>query len=185
MEAVEWSLELETETPGQLPLTPRLLAVCLALAVFGLLTSILLLAGVRSSVRMLFLPWLIFNVLIIISLLGAGLYLIILFTLLLEQPDYLRAALSSPLVLLGIFLIFVWVLVDQLFLALGHRKLLVRVTSSFRGSRASLTSRCVLSSHQITFQGSQFFCENQAPGRRRDSWQHEELDKQPPASKCE
>ena len=155
MEAVEWSLELE-ETPGQLPLTPRLLAVCLALAVFGLLTSILLLAGVRSSVRMLFLPWLIFNVLIIISLLGAGLYLIILFTLLLEQPDYLRAALSSPLVLLGIFLIFVWVLVDQLFLALGHRKLLVRVTSSFRGSRASLTSRCVLSYHQITFQGSLF-----------------------------
>jgi len=139
MEAVEWSLELE-ERPT-LPLTPRLLGVCLALAVFGLLTAILLLIGVRTSIRMLFLPWLIFNVLVIISLLAAGLYLIIRFSLLLDEPDYLRAALSSPLVLLGIFLIFIWVLVDQLFLALGHRKLLVRVASSFRGSRASLTSR--------------------------------------------
>ena len=143
MEAVEWSLELE-EKPT-FPLTPRLLAVCLALAVFGLLTAILLLIGVRTSIRMLFLPWLIFNVLVIISLLAAGLYLIIRFSLLLEEPDYLRAALSSPIVLLGIFLIFIWVLVDQLFLALGHRKLLVRVASSFRGSRASLTSRCGLS----------------------------------------
>jgi len=49
MEAVEWSLELE-EKPT-LALTPRLLAVCLALAVFGLLTAILLLIGVRTSIR--------------------------------------------------------------------------------------------------------------------------------------
>ena len=101
MEAIEWSLELEEKST--LSLTPRLLAVCLALAVLGLLTSILLIIGVRTSMRMLFLPWLIFNVLVIISLLAAGLYLVINFSLLLEEPDYLRAALSSPLVLFLLF----------------------------------------------------------------------------------
>ena len=140
MEEEEWVEELVRHT-GTLRLTTRLLVVCLALAAAGLTTSLLLLLGVRTSSRPLFLPWLTFNVLVILSLLGSGLYLVIHFSLLVESPDYLRAALSSPLLLLGIFLIFLWILVDQLFLALGHRKLLVRVASSFRGSRASLASR--------------------------------------------
>ena len=140
MEEEEGVEELVRHT-GTLRLTTRLLVVCLALAAAGLTTSLLLLLAVRISSRPLFLPWLTFNVLVILSLLGSGLYLVIHFSLLLEAPDYLRAALASPLLLMGIFLIFLWILVDQLFLALGHRKLLVRVASSFRGSRASLASR--------------------------------------------
>ena len=126
--------------PRSLRISVPVLAVCLGLAFLGFLTAVLLLLGVRTSSRLLFLPWLIFNVLVIVSLLASGLFLVIHFTLLLEERDYLSAALSSPVLLLGIFLIFIWVLVDQLFISLGQRKLLVRVASSFRGSRASLTS---------------------------------------------
>ena len=163
--------------PRSLRISVPVLAVCLGLALLGLLTAVLLLIAVRTSSRLLFLPWLIFNVLVIVSLLASGLFLVVHFTLLLEERDYLSAALSSPVLLLGIFLIFIWVLVDQLFISLGQRKLLVRVASSFRGSRASLTSSrqrggldtpaSCRSLHSLPRKGRSRSAPRSAPSRRR------------------
>jgi hypothetical protein len=114
------------------------LIICLTVSFSGILCSCLLLVGIRTQSRYLLVPWLVFSVTGVLTLLVSGTYCIVLFTIIKKEKDYMMAAVSSSLVLLGILMIFIIVLVVHLFIEMKQKQLLVRVASSFRGSRASV-----------------------------------------------
>lgn len=114
------------------------LIISLTVSFSGVLCNCLLLVGVRTQSRYLLIPWLVFSVTGVLTLLVSGTYFIVLFTMIKKEKDYVMAAVSSSLILLGILLIFIIVLVVHLFIDMKQKQLLVRVASSFRGSRASV-----------------------------------------------
>lgn len=114
------------------------LVICLTVSFSGILCSCMLLVGIRTQSRYLLVPWLVFSVTGVLTLLVSGTYCIVLFTIIKKEKDYVMGAVSSSLILLGILMIFIIVLVVHLFIEMKQKQLLVRVASSFRGSRASV-----------------------------------------------
>ena len=70
------------------------LIISLGLSFFGLLSCLLLLVGVRTESRYLLLPWVVFNVLVMLALLVTGSYLVIFFTMVKEEKDFVLAAMD-------------------------------------------------------------------------------------------
>ena len=117
------------------------LSAGLVLTFLGLITNLLLVIGAKTERRFLLLPWLVYHVLFVLACLGGGLYLALHFTVLAEEEeDYVSAVASLFPIVFGIFFIFVWILVDQLFIKLKHKKRLSEVVASRRASLASIHS---------------------------------------------
>ena len=124
---------------GLFPL--RLSVTALGLSFSGLLSNLVLLVGLRTQLSYLLLPWLVINSIFVLVMFSTGSYLVIFITMDKKEKDFVLAALSGTLILLSMFMVFVIVLVIKLFIEMKQKQLLVRVTSSFRGSRASLNYR--------------------------------------------
>jgi len=126
-------------TIGLSPL--RLSVTVLAVSFIGVLSNFILLAGIRTRLHFLLLPWMVTNAILVLGMFSVGAYFIIFFTMAKRKKDIVLAAISTLPILLSIFLVFIIVLVIKLFLEMKQKQLLVRVASSFRGSRASLNYR--------------------------------------------
>ena len=70
-----------------------------------------------------------------------GLYLVIYFLLLLEDRNVTNAILSLIPILAGIFLIFPWVLVDQLYVKYKQTKIIIEMDNPITRSISSLSIR--------------------------------------------
>ena len=108
-------------------------------SVVGLVTTLLLILGVSRARSPLFLPWLVWHMLQILGLVGSGLYLVIHFLLLLEERSVTNAILSLIPILAGIFLIFPWVLVDQLYVKYKQTKIIIEMDNPIKRSMSSLS----------------------------------------------
>ena len=91
-------------------------SIVVIISFLGILSSLSLIVGVLRRSSCFLLLWLVWHLVIILSLFGTGLYLVINFTLLVDEMEVLKVVASTGPVLAGIFLIFIWVLVDQLFI---------------------------------------------------------------------
>eukprot|EP00096_Caligus_rogercresseyi_P002136 TRINITY_DN1401_c0_g1_i3.p1 TRINITY_DN1401_c0_g1~~TRINITY_DN1401_c0_g1_i3.p1 ORF type:complete len:435 (-),score=120.08 TRINITY_DN1401_c0_g1_i3:396-1622(-) len=122
----------------------RLLLVIFILSLsfifLGILVNLLLLFGLSCSKRTLFLPWLVFHFMIILGCFALGLFIIIHYTILeprrlasgeedLEKAfdgdsrtAQVMAVVSVVPLLVGIFLMFMWIFVDQLFIQMRALK---------------------------------------------------------------
>ena len=69
---------------------------------------------------------------------NSGLYLVIYFLLLLEERNVTNAILSLIPILSGIFLIFPWVLVDQLYVKCKQTKIIIEMNNPITRSISSL-----------------------------------------------
>ena len=114
------------------------LVLTLIISILGIVSSLLLVMGVVRRSSCMLLPWLTWHVVIILVCIGSGLYLVVYFLLLAEDREEDKAIISATPIIAGIFLIFLWVLVDQLYLQLGHTKLTVAVDNNLRKSSSHL-----------------------------------------------
>ena len=117
------------------------LGLALIISFLGIITSLTLVIGVVRSSYCCLLPWLVWHVVIILSCIGSGLYLVVYFLLLVEDREEDMAVLSAGPVLAGIFLIFIWILVDQLYIQLKQTNVTIEVENPLRKSSSSLTIR--------------------------------------------
>merc|ERR1719219_1845365 len=88
----------------------------------GVVTNLFLVVGVKLEKGFLLLPWLVFHCIIILMSLGGGVYLGLHFAVLGKCQDYAKTAISMFPIVFGIFFIFVWIMVDQLFVRLRNKK---------------------------------------------------------------
>ena len=118
-----------------------LLVIVICVSVLGLVTTLLLSIGVIRARTQLFLPWLVWHMLTILGSIGSGLYLVIHFLLLLEERSVTNAILSLIPILAGIFLIFPWVIVDQLYVKYKQTKIIIEMdtTGPIKRSMSSLS----------------------------------------------
>ena len=118
-----------------------LLVIVICVSVLGLVTTLLLSIGVVRARTELFLPWLVWHMLTILGSIGSGLYLVIHFLLLLEERSVTNAILSLIPILAGIFLIFPWVIVDQLYVKYKQTKIIIEMdtTDPIKRSMSSLS----------------------------------------------
>ena len=116
-----------------------ILVTTLTASLLGLVTTLLLSLGVSRGTPRLFLPWLVWHMLQILGCVGSGLYLVIHFLLLLEERSVTNAILSLIPILAGIFLIFPWVLVDQLYVRYKQTKIIIEMDSPIKRSMSSLS----------------------------------------------
>eukprot|EP00092_Neocalanus_flemingeri_P005484 GFUD01005914.1.p1 GENE.GFUD01005914.1~~GFUD01005914.1.p1 ORF type:complete len:212 (-),score=45.21 GFUD01005914.1:298-933(-) len=134
------------------------LIISLGVSFSGILSSSLLLVGVRTQSRYLLVPWVVVNVLVLLALLVTGSYLVMYFTLVKEEKDYVLAAMSSSLIMISIFLIFITILVVKLFIRMKQKQLFLRVASSFRGSRASINYNYKINTDTVRSNISGYSC---------------------------
>ena len=116
-----------------------LLVILLCVSLLGLVTTLLLSIGVVRARTELFLPWLVWHMLTILGSIGSGLYLVIHFLLLLEERSVTNAILSLIPILAGIFLIFPWVIVDQLYVKYKQTKIIIEMDNPIKRSMSSLS----------------------------------------------
>ena len=116
-----------------------LLVVLICVSLLGLVTTLLLSIGVVRARTELFLPWLVWHMLTILGSIGSGLYLVIHFLLLLEERSVTNAILSLIPILAGIFLIFPWVIVDQLYVKYKQTKIIIEMDNPIKRSMSSLS----------------------------------------------
>ena len=116
-----------------------LLVVVICVSLLGLVTTLLLSIGVMRARAELFLPWLVWHMLTILGSIGSGLYLVIHFLLLLEERSVTNAILSLIPILAGIFLIFPWVIVDQLYVKYKQTKIIIEMDNPIKRSMSSLS----------------------------------------------
>jgi len=119
----------------------RLSITILGVSFLGILSNIILFTGIRTDIRYLLIPWIVTNIILTLGLFSIGTYLLIVFTFGKRKKDVIIAAISAAPVMFSIFLFIVVISVINLFIKMKQKQLLVRVASSFRGSRASLNYR--------------------------------------------
>ena len=112
-------------------------AISVALSFLGIICSLLVVIGIMRRSSCYLLPWLVWHVVIILACFGIGFYLAVNFTVLVDEMDVLKAVVSAVPVMAGIFLLFLWLLVEQAHASLRNR----RVTASRfnNGNRGDLT----------------------------------------------
>lgn len=116
-----------------------ILLVLFVISILGILFSLLVIIGVLQKSPCFLLPWLIFHVFIILLCICVGIYILIHFLVLTEERQVDMALLSVGPILIGIFLIFLWILVDQLFVKLRHIQLVIEVKSPGSETRTQET----------------------------------------------
>ena len=99
------------------------LTIAASISLLGIISSLSLIVGISMKSPIFLLPWLVWHVVIILCCIGTGLYLVIHFMFLKDQREVLSAVLSIVPILVGVFLIFLWVLMDQLYIQLRQRKI--------------------------------------------------------------
>jgi len=143
--SLEEAYTKDISQPTDLTISPpnSLFFICFSFCLPGIITSLLLIEGVRRNSPFFLLPWLIFHVIIIIGCFSLGLYLVILFSLLSKEKYILGAVSGLAPILVGIILILLWLPVDQLYIRLRRSsRLVIELTPSLGGrsqSRLSLS----------------------------------------------
>merc|ERR1712013_206414 len=134
--------------PAILPLTSltglsniRLSITILGVSFLGILSNIIFFTGIRTDIRYLLIPWVVTNTILTLGLFTLGTYFLILFTMVRRRKDNVKAAISVVPIIISIFMFIITIFVIKLFIKMKQKQLLVRVASSFRGSRASLNYR--------------------------------------------
>merc|ERR1712106_789574 len=129
----------DLETSEESNATLIVLVIALLISFVGIITSLTLVIGVVRSSYCCLLPWLVWHVVTILSCIGSGLYLVVHFLLLVEERMEDMAVVSAGPVLFGIFLIILWILVDQLYIQLRQTKVTIEVENPLKRSSSSLT----------------------------------------------
>merc|ERR1711892_1634044 len=129
----------DLETSEENNATLIVVVIALLISFVGIITSLTLVIGVVRSSYCCLLPWLVWHVVIILSCVGSGLYLVVHFLLLVEEREEDMAVVSAGPVLAGIFLIILWILVDQLYIQLRQTKVTIEVENPIKRSSSSLT----------------------------------------------
>merc|ERR1711887_492060 len=119
----------------------RLSITILGVAFLGILSNILLLTGIRTDIRYLLIPWVVTNTILTLGMFAIGTYFLILFTMVKKRKDIVLAAISVVPIIISILMFIITIFVIKLFIKMKQKQLLVRVASSFRGSRASINYR--------------------------------------------
>jgi len=143
-------LSLPPPPPPSLPALPLFVAT-LALALPGFLFSLLVIRGARRSSPHLLLPWLVFQVLVILACLAAGLYLVIASTLISKERDLSRALVGLLPIGLAVLLILLWLPVDQLYIHLRRSSaLVIELTPGLRRSQSKLSCSTLASARSLS-----------------------------------
>ena len=127
------------------------MAMALVISFLGILSSLVLLVGVLRRSSCCLLPWLVWHVVMILGCIGSGVYLVIYFLVLVEERAVDMAVVSAGLVLAGIFFIFLWFLVDQLYVQLKQTKVTIEVENPLRKSISNLN---MMNKHNSSTLGS-------------------------------
>jgi len=133
--------EASDESENNFDIILIILVVTIIISIIGILTTIILILAVTKRSSMLMLPWLIWHMVAILGTVASGLYLVIYFLLLLEERNVTNAILSLIPILSGIFLIFPWVLVDQLYVKCKQTKIIIEMNNPITRSISSLSIR--------------------------------------------
>jgi len=133
--------EASDESENNFDIILIILVVTIIVSIIGILTTIILILAVTKRSSMLMLPWLIWHMGTILGSVASGLYLVIYFLLLLEERNVTNAILSLIPILSGIFLIFPWVLVDQLYVKYKQTKIIIEMNNPITRSISSLSIR--------------------------------------------
>jgi len=149
-EAYSTQLSLPPPPAPSFPAFPLLLAT-LALALPGFIFSLLVIRGARRSAPRLLLPWLVLQVLVILSCLAGGLYLVIAFTLISKERDLSRACAGLGPIGLSVLLILLWLPVDQLYIRLRRSSaLVIELTPGLRRSQSKLSCSTLASARSLS-----------------------------------
>jgi len=149
-EAYSTQLTLPPPPTPSLPAFPLLVAT-LALAIPGFIFSLLVIRGARRSLPHLLLPWLLFQVLVILSCLAGGLYLVVAFTLISKERDLSRALAGLGPIGLAVLLILLWLPVDQLYIRLRRSSaLVIELTPGLRRSQSKLSCSTLASARSLS-----------------------------------
>jgi len=125
------------------------LAIALSVSLLGIATSLVLVVGVMRKSSCCLLPWLVWHVVIILGCIGLGLYMVIYFTLLANEKEIVKSVVSIGPILAGIFLIFLWVLVDQLYIKLKQTRVTIEVEDPLKRSISTLNMMNKHKSHTM------------------------------------
>ena len=113
--------------------------------------SLLVIRGARRSAPRLLLPWLVIQVLVILSCLAGGLYLVIAFTLISKERDLSRACAGLGPIGLAVLLILLWLPVDQLYIRLKRSSaLVIELTPGLRRSQSKLSCSTLASARSLS-----------------------------------
>ena len=107
--------------------------------------------GARRSIPRLLLPWLVLQVLVILTCFAGGLYLVIAFTLISKERDLSRALAGLGPIGLGVLLILLWLPVDQLYIRLRRSSaLVIELTPGLRRSQSKLSCSTLASARSLS-----------------------------------
>jgi len=119
----------------------RISITVLGVSFLGILSNSVLFAGIKTDMHSLLIPWIVTNSLLVLGFFSIGTYFLIFLTRAHTKKDTVLAVFSAIPILFSILVFVILILVMKLFFKMKQKKLLVRVASSFRGSRASLNYR--------------------------------------------
>jgi len=149
-EAYSTQLSLPPPPSSSFPAFPLLVAT-LALALPGFIFSLLVIRGARRSAPRLILPWLVLQVLVILSCLAGGLYLVIAFTLISKERHLSRACAGLGPIGLAVLLILLWLPVDQLYIRLRRSSaLVIELNPGLRRSQSKLSCSTLASCRSLS-----------------------------------
>ena len=115
-----------------------ILGIVLVVSLVGLVTSLLVVVGVRTEQAKLLLPWRVVHGTVILACYTGGLYQALHYTILVQHQDIVSACLSVCPVVAGIFITFLWVITNQLATTFMQNKSKTRVREEKRASLACL-----------------------------------------------
>ena len=107
--------------------------------------------GARRSIPRLLLPWLLLQVLVILTCFAGGLYLVVAFTLISKERDLSRALAGLGPIGLAVLLILLWLPVDQLYIRLRRSSaLVIELTPGLRRSQSKLSCSTLASARSLS-----------------------------------
>jgi hypothetical protein len=115
-----------------------LMTMIMVISLVGLVTCLLLVMGVKTGQVQLFLPWQVYHAVIILACFVGGFYQAMHYTVLAEREDTFKACLSLFPVVAGIFGVFFWVFVNQLFSRMKNKRQRATVMEEKRATLACL-----------------------------------------------
>ena len=107
--------------------------------------------GARRSIPRLLLPWLLLQVVVILTCFAGGLYLVVAFTLISKERDLFRALAGLGPIVLAVLLILLWLPVDQLYIRLRRSSaLVIELTPGLRRSQSKLSCSTLASAKSLS-----------------------------------
>ena len=107
--------------------------------------------GARRGIPRLLLPWLLLQVLVILTCFAGGLYLVVAFTLISKERDLSRALAGLGPIGLAVLLILLWLPVDQLYIRLRRSSaLVIELTPGLRRSQSKMSCSTLASTRSLS-----------------------------------